>query len=81
MIVPIFYQLSPQTQWRYAFKYIFAEKKFVPTEDRGCTPVCSKIFESNETMPNENKHNDIKQNRQYVERKLYRSDTLKNTNI
>ena len=47
----------------------------------GCTPVCSKIFDSNETMPNENKHNDIKQNRQYVERKIYRSDTLKNTNI
>ena len=22
MIVPISYQLSPQTQWRYAFKYI-----------------------------------------------------------
>ena len=32
-----------------------------------CTPVCSKIFESNETMPNENKHNDIKQNRQFGE--------------
>ena len=32
-------------------------------------------------MPNENKHNDIKQNRQYIERKIYRSDTLKNTNI
>ena len=29
----------------------------------GCTPVCSKIFESNETMANDNKHNDIEQNR------------------
>ena len=48
---------------------------------KGCTPVCSKIIESNETMPNENKHIDIEQNRQYIERKIYRSDTLKNTNI
>ena len=41
----------------------------VPREDTSdrCTPVCSKIIESNETMPNENKHNDIKQNRQFGE--------------
>ena len=51
------------------------------TQTQWCTPVCSKIIESNETMPNENKHNDIEQNRQYIERKIYRSDTLKNTNI
>ena len=32
-------------------------------------------------MANENIANDFEQNRQYVERKIYRSDTLKNTNI
>ena len=39
----------------------------IRTRPTGCTPVCSKIFESNETMANENKHNDIEQNRQVVE--------------
>ena len=30
------------------------------TSDIGCTPVYSKIFESNETIPNENIANDFK---------------------
>ena len=32
-------------------------------------------------MANDNIANDFEQNRQYGERKIYRSDTMKNTNI